>query len=94
MFISYKVQLVAVYTFMEHQRVSGLYVQVFHSLFWPLEFTVPGRDNNRCYAKIICNKLDDVRLLTLFYIVVKIETVASNNLKALMCHVNDNVFVL
>lgn len=38
------------------------YVQVYHSLFWPLEFTVPGRDNNKCYAKIICNKLDNVRL--------------------------------
>lgn len=34
--------------------------QVYHSLFWPLEFTVPGRDNNRCYAKLICNKLDNV----------------------------------
>lgn len=37
------------------------HVQVYHSLFWPLEFTVPGRDNNKCYAKIICNKLDNVR---------------------------------
>uniref|UniRef100_A0A8C1KMA2 thioredoxin-disulfide reductase (NADPH) n=1 Tax=Cyprinus carpio TaxID=7962 RepID=A0A8C1KMA2_CYPCA len=36
-------------------------LEVYHSLFWPLEFTVPGRDNNRCYAKIICNKLDNVR---------------------------------
>lgn len=35
---------------------------MFHTLFWPLEFTVPGRDNNKCYAKIICNKLDSVRL--------------------------------
>lgn len=33
---------------------------MFHTLFWPLEFTVPGRDNNKCYAKIICNKLDSV----------------------------------
>ncbi|KAG1934188.1 thioredoxin reductase 1, cytoplasmic [Pimephales promelas] len=36
-------------------------LEVYHSLFWPLEFTVPNRDNNKCYAKIICNKLDSVR---------------------------------
>lgn len=34
--------------------------QVYHTLFWPLEWTVPGRDNNTCYAKIICNKQDNV----------------------------------
>lgn len=50
---------------MQLVAVSGLCVQVFHSLFWPLEFTLPGRDNNKCYAKIICNKLDNVRLLPL-----------------------------
>lgn len=35
--------------------------QVYHTLFWPLEWTVAGRDNNTCYAKIICNKVDNVR---------------------------------
>ena len=40
-------------------------VQIFHSLFWPLEFTVPGRDNNRCYAKMICNKLDNVTIVSM-----------------------------
>lgn len=42
----------------------GLFVlvlQVYHTLFWPLEWTVAGRDNNTCYAKIICNKSDNVR---------------------------------
>lgn len=29
-------------------------------MFWPLEWTVAGRDNNTCYAKIICNKFDSV----------------------------------
>uniref|UniRef100_A0A8C6QH16 Thioredoxin reductase 1, cytoplasmic n=1 Tax=Nannospalax galili TaxID=1026970 RepID=A0A8C6QH16_NANGA len=28
------------------------------SFFWPLEWTVPSRDN-KCYAKIICNLKDD-----------------------------------
>uniref|UniRef100_A0A4W6FGD9 thioredoxin-disulfide reductase (NADPH) n=1 Tax=Lates calcarifer TaxID=8187 RepID=A0A4W6FGD9_LATCA len=37
-------------------------------LFWPLEFTVPGRDNNRCYGKIICNKLDDDRVIGFHYL--------------------------
>lgn len=45
-----------------------VYVQVFHTLFWPLEYTVANRDNNKCYGKIICNKLDSVRhLLTPVY---------------------------
>uniref|UniRef100_A0A4W6FHE0 thioredoxin-disulfide reductase (NADPH) n=1 Tax=Lates calcarifer TaxID=8187 RepID=A0A4W6FHE0_LATCA len=46
----------------------GSTLKVFHSLFWPLEFTVPGRDNNRCYGKIICNKLDDDRVIGFHYL--------------------------
>ncbi|EGV97695.1 hypothetical protein I79_000303 [Cricetulus griseus] len=34
-------------------------LEVYHNLFWPLEWTVTGRDNNTCYAKIICNKFDN-----------------------------------
>lgn len=40
---------------------SACLLQVYHTLFWPLEWTVACRDNNTCYAKIICNKLDNVR---------------------------------
>ncbi|KFO69421.1 Thioredoxin reductase 3, partial [Cuculus canorus] len=40
-------------------------LEVYHSLFWPLEWTVPGRDNNTCYAKIICSKLDNNRVIGL-----------------------------
>uniref|UniRef100_A0A672MQG7 Thioredoxin reductase 3 n=1 Tax=Sinocyclocheilus grahami TaxID=75366 RepID=A0A672MQG7_SINGR len=43
-------------------------LEIYHSLFWPLEFTVPGRDNNRCYAKIICNKLDNERVIGFHYL--------------------------
>uniref|UniRef100_A0A8C1BKJ7 thioredoxin-disulfide reductase (NADPH) n=1 Tax=Cyprinus carpio carpio TaxID=630221 RepID=A0A8C1BKJ7_CYPCA len=43
-------------------------LEIYHSLFWPLEFTVPGRDNNRCYAKIICNKLDNDRVIGFHYL--------------------------
>ncbi|CAM5125885.1 unnamed protein product [Eretmochelys imbricata] len=38
-------------------------VEVYHTLFWPLEWTVPSRDNNTCYAKIICNKHDNNRVI-------------------------------
>uniref|UniRef100_A0A674DRP5 thioredoxin-disulfide reductase (NADPH) n=1 Tax=Salmo trutta TaxID=8032 RepID=A0A674DRP5_SALTR len=43
-------------------------IHVYHSLFWPLEFTVPNRDNNKCYSKIICNKLDNDRVIGFHYL--------------------------
>ncbi|XP_030632148.1 thioredoxin reductase 3 isoform X2 [Chanos chanos] len=47
---------------------TGSSIKVYHSLFWPLEYTVPSRDNNRCYAKIICNKLDSERVVGFHYL--------------------------
>ncbi|KFQ58147.1 Thioredoxin reductase 1, cytoplasmic, partial [Pelecanus crispus] len=38
-------------------------IEVYHSHFWPLEWTVPSRDNNKCYAKIICNIKDNERVI-------------------------------
>uniref|UniRef100_A0A5S6R1Y1 thioredoxin-disulfide reductase (NADPH) n=1 Tax=Trichuris muris TaxID=70415 RepID=A0A5S6R1Y1_TRIMR len=39
-------------------------VEVFHAFFTPLEFTVPKRvDSDHCYAKVVCNKLDMMRVL-------------------------------
>ncbi|XP_066554463.1 thioredoxin reductase 3 [Amia ocellicauda] len=43
-------------------------IEVYHSLFWPLECTVPGRDNNKCYSKILCNKLDNERVVGFHYL--------------------------
>ncbi|XP_005522123.1 PREDICTED: thioredoxin reductase 3 [Pseudopodoces humilis] len=40
-------------------------LEVYHTLFWPLEWTVADRDNNTCYAKIICNKQDNNRVIGL-----------------------------
>ncbi|XP_059712534.1 thioredoxin reductase 3 [Haemorhous mexicanus] len=40
-------------------------LEVYHTLFWPLEWTVAGRDNNTCYAKVICNKQDNNRVVGL-----------------------------
>uniref|UniRef100_A0A8C7XYG8 thioredoxin-disulfide reductase (NADPH) n=1 Tax=Oryzias sinensis TaxID=183150 RepID=A0A8C7XYG8_9TELE len=43
-------------------------LKVYHSLFWPLEFTVANRDNNKCYSKIIVNKLDNERVIGFHYL--------------------------
>ena len=37
------------------------FFQVYHSNLWPLEYTLAGREENACYCKLICNKLDKVR---------------------------------
>jgi len=31
-------------------------IEVYHSYFHPLEWTIPHREENTCYAKLICNK--------------------------------------
>ena len=36
-------------------------LEVYHTNMTPLEYTVAQREPNSCYAKIICNKLDNVR---------------------------------
>ncbi|XP_075880818.1 thioredoxin reductase 3 isoform X1 [Nelusetta ayraudi] len=43
-------------------------LEVFHTLFWPLEYTVANRDNNKCYGKVICNKLDSDRVIGFHYL--------------------------
>ncbi|XP_069025614.1 thioredoxin reductase 3 isoform X2 [Embiotoca jacksoni] len=57
---------------LSEDRATELYgqdnIEVFHSLFWPLEFTLPGRDNNKCYGKLICNKLDNNRVIGFHYL--------------------------
>ena len=35
-------------------------IEVYHSSYIPLEYTVAKRDSSECYAKLICNKLDNV----------------------------------
>uniref|UniRef100_A0A665WNN5 thioredoxin-disulfide reductase (NADPH) n=1 Tax=Echeneis naucrates TaxID=173247 RepID=A0A665WNN5_ECHNA len=57
---------------LSEEKATELYgqdnIEVYHSMFWPLEFTVPGRDNNRCYSKIICNQLDNDRVIGFHYL--------------------------
>lgn len=38
-------------------------IEVYHSYFWPLEWTVPTRDNNKCYAKVVCKIPDKNRVI-------------------------------
>uniref|UniRef100_A0A5K3F8L2 thioredoxin-disulfide reductase (NADPH) n=1 Tax=Mesocestoides corti TaxID=53468 RepID=A0A5K3F8L2_MESCO len=38
-------------------------IEVFHSHFHPLEWTIPHRQENTCYAKLIINKADDNRVV-------------------------------
>ncbi|OXB83595.1 UNVERIFIED_CONTAM: hypothetical protein H355_011414, partial [Colinus virginianus] len=45
------------------QKFGEENIEVYHSHFWPLEWTVPSRDNNKCYAKIICNIQDNERVV-------------------------------
>lgn len=83
------VKVIAVVTGIAPHCVCVLCVQVFHSLFWPLEFTLPNRDNNKCYAKIICNKLDNVRLLLLKHCCIISEPLATSAIP--LCYMNDDI---
>ena len=38
-------------------------LEVFHSFYQPLEWTVPHKQENACYMKMICNKLDSFRVI-------------------------------
>ena len=40
-------------------------LEVYHSYFKPLEWTVPHRGDNACYAKLLCDKNDDERVVGL-----------------------------
>ena len=40
-------------------------IEVFHSYFKPLEWTVPHKGDNACYAKLICDKADNLRVVGL-----------------------------
>ncbi|XP_036375624.1 thioredoxin reductase 1, cytoplasmic-like [Megalops cyprinoides] len=38
-------------------------IEVYHSYYWPLEWTLPARDKNSCYAKVICHIPDSERVV-------------------------------
>jgi len=43
-------------------------IEVYHTAFQPLECAVPKRDENRCYAKLIVNKLENERVVGFHYL--------------------------
>lgn len=38
-------------------------IEVYHSNYIPLEYTVPKRMAKECYAKLVCNRLDNERVI-------------------------------
>ncbi|XP_074054545.1 thioredoxin reductase 3 isoform X2 [Macrotis lagotis] len=38
-------------------------IEVYHTFFLPLEWTVAGRESDTCFGKIICNKRDNNRVI-------------------------------
>jgi len=38
-------------------------IEVYHSNYWPLEWTVAHKPHDVCYAKLICNKADKERII-------------------------------
>jgi len=45
------------------QKFGEENIEVYHSYYTPLEWTVGERGDNLCYAKIICNKSDNERVI-------------------------------
>jgi len=43
-------------------------IDVYHSNFWPLEWTVAHRPENSCYVKLVVNIEDDERILGFHYL--------------------------
>lgn len=42
---------------------SFLFLKVYHVYYKPLEWTVPGKEDDVCYCKLITNKLDNERII-------------------------------
>jgi thioredoxin reductase (NADPH) len=38
-------------------------IEVYHSFYQPLEYSLTDRDNNKCYGKLVCVKSEGVRTL-------------------------------
>jgi thioredoxin reductase (NADPH) len=39
-------------------------IEVYHGYFQPLEWTVPHREDNACYGKLVVNKADNERVIS------------------------------
>lgn len=45
------------------QKYGKENIEVYHAHYQPLEWTLPERDPSVCYSKLICNKLDQERVV-------------------------------
>jgi len=45
------------------EKLGEANIEVFHSYFKPLEWSVPKKQENACYMKMICNKVDSFRVI-------------------------------
>jgi len=43
-------------------------IEVYHTNFQPLECTLPKRDENKCYAKLVCVKSENERVVGFHYL--------------------------
>lgn len=43
-------------------------IEIYHTSFWPLEWTVPHREDNTCYAKLICIKSQNEKVVGFHYL--------------------------
>ena len=43
-------------------------IEVFHKKFWPLEWTVAKRSESVCFAKLVCRKSDNMKVLGFHYL--------------------------
>ncbi|XP_044199089.1 thioredoxin reductase 1, cytoplasmic-like isoform X3 [Thunnus albacares] len=52
-------------TLLAHRLYAGDNILVYHSYYWPLEWTLPDRNKNSCYVKVICHIPDHERVVGL-----------------------------
>ncbi|KAI0214948.1 Thioredoxin reductase 1, cytoplasmic [Lamellibrachia satsuma] len=45
------------------KKYGAVNIEVYHTFFDPLEWTVPHRDENTCYAKLICLAAETLRVV-------------------------------
>jgi len=67
-------------------------IEVYHSFFKPLEFAVTEREENVCYIKIICNKLDNERVIGVHYLGPNAGEVIQGYAVAIKCNATKELF--
>jgi len=60
-------------------------VEVYHSYYRPLEWTIAEREENACYVKLICNKLDNERVIGLHVVGIHAGEITQGFATAIVC---------